>query len=97
MMFPFKAMIICKIQLRTENQLGKGQEEKVLLPFSRYKMQPNTELQSHCQVFLGTNIQKEMDLQHNEYAGFKEFRELKKDHGILLREYPTLVSGKVNN
>lgn len=35
MMFPFKAMIICKIQLRTENQLGKGQKEKVLLPFSR--------------------------------------------------------------
>lgn len=35
MMFPFKAMIICKIQLRTENQLGKGQEEKVLLPFSK--------------------------------------------------------------
>lgn len=26
MMFPFKAMIICKIQLRTENQLGKGQK-----------------------------------------------------------------------
>lgn len=35
MMFPFKAMIICKIQLRTENQLQKGQEEKVLLPFSK--------------------------------------------------------------
>lgn len=34
-MFPFKAMMICKIQLRTENQLGKGQEEKVLLPFSK--------------------------------------------------------------
>lgn len=35
MMFPFKATIICKIHLRTENQLGKGQEEKVLLPFSK--------------------------------------------------------------
>lgn len=35
MMLPFKAMIICKIQLRTENQLGKGQGEKVLLPFSK--------------------------------------------------------------
>lgn len=57
MMFPFKAMMICKIQLGTENQLGKGQE-KVLLPFKQiYKMQPNTELHSHCQVFLGTNIE----------------------------------------
>lgn len=72
MMFPFKAMMICKIQLGTENQLGKGQEEKVLLPFKqRYKMQPNTELYSHRQVFSGTNIQKQMDVHHNENAGSK--------------------------
>lgn len=35
MMFPFKATIICKIQLRTDNGFSKGQEEKVLSPSSK--------------------------------------------------------------
>lgn len=34
-MFPFKATTICKIQLRTDNQFGKGQEEKALPPSSK--------------------------------------------------------------
>lgn len=51
-------------------------------------MQPNTELQSHCQVFLGTDAQKQMDWHHKKMQGQRILEW--KDHGILLENLPLL-------
>lgn len=63
-------MMICKIQLRTENQLGKGQEEKVLLPFSK---------DTRCNLIQNSRVivksswvpTYRMDVHHNKNAGSK--------------------------